>query len=407
MGLTKPRAYQIYDLDYKQSVRVVTVTNVTLTGGAPSLVDGVSLSLDDRVLVTGQSAGSQNGIYYVTTVGSGSNGTWARSIDTNETGELDAGTIVMVTEGTVYADTQWKLTTDDPIVIGSTALTFVQNYSTNSITSGTSNVVVTDSSNVSIAVSGSNVVVFSAGTQNITANIIPTANVTYNLGNATNRFNDLYLANNSIFLGNVTLAATGTDLTVNGATVVTASGSSTLSLSGNITGGNLISNGLISATGNITGGNIITEGNITGNYILGNGALLTGVITSVANINSGTSNVTVVSPDGDITVGVGGTSNIAVFSNAGQDVSGYLTATGNVSGGNLNTVGQITAIGNITGNYFIGNGSQLTGIAAGDTIGGNITILTRDSGNVNFAVTAGYVSILTRASGNVSFPLAA
>ena len=34
----------------------------------------------------------------------------------------------MVTEGTtVYADTQWKLTTDDPITIGSTALTFARN----------------------------------------------------------------------------------------------------------------------------------------------------------------------------------------------------------------------------------------------------------------------------------------
>ena len=54
MGLTRPRAYQIFDIDYKQSVRVVTVSNITLSGGAPSQVDGVSLSLNDRVLVTGQ-----------------------------------------------------------------------------------------------------------------------------------------------------------------------------------------------------------------------------------------------------------------------------------------------------------------------------------------------------------------
>ena len=81
MGLTRPRAYQIFDIDYKQSVRVVTVSNVTLGGGAPSQVDGVSLSLHDRVLVTGQSTISQNGLYYVTTVGTGSNGTWQRSVD--------------------------------------------------------------------------------------------------------------------------------------------------------------------------------------------------------------------------------------------------------------------------------------------------------------------------------------
>jgi len=127
MALTRPRASQIYDIDYKQATRVITVTNITLSGGAPSQVDGVSLSLDDRVLVTGQTNKAQNGIYLVDTVGSGSNGTWVRSSDTNTTGELLAGTIVMVTEGLTYADTQWKLVTDDPIVIGSSLLIFEQN----------------------------------------------------------------------------------------------------------------------------------------------------------------------------------------------------------------------------------------------------------------------------------------
>ena len=51
MGLTKPRAAQIFNLDYKQSTRVVTTATVNLAGGAPSLVDGVSLSAGDRVLV--------------------------------------------------------------------------------------------------------------------------------------------------------------------------------------------------------------------------------------------------------------------------------------------------------------------------------------------------------------------
>ena len=42
----------------------------------------------------------------------------------------------------------------------------------------------------------------------------------------------------------------------------------------------------------------------------------------------------------------------------------FVTATGNVTGGNILTAGLISATGNITGNFFIGNGSQLTGIAA-------------------------------------------
>jgi len=127
MGLTRPRAHQLQDIDYKQTSRAITTTNITLSGGAPATVDGVSLALNDRVLVTGQSTGSENGIYSVTTVGAGSNGTWARSTDADGAGELNAGSITMVTEGTTYADTQWKLTTDDPITIGSTALTFVRN----------------------------------------------------------------------------------------------------------------------------------------------------------------------------------------------------------------------------------------------------------------------------------------
>jgi hypothetical protein len=261
MGLTKPRAAQIFNLDYKQSTRVVTTTNITLSGGAPSLVDGVSLSLGDRVLVIAQTTGTQNGLYYVTTLGSGANGTWARTSDGNENGEIEAGMIVMVTEGVIYADTQWKLITDDPIVINTTILTFTQNYMANSISSGTSNVVVNSNANVTIS---------SAGTANV-----------------------LTVSNTGVFVS-----------------------------------------GVVSATGNITG-----------NYILGNGASLTGVITSVANINSGSSNVTVVSSDGNVTVGVGGTGNVAVFSSGGLDVTGRVSATGNITGGNI-----------------LGNGAGLTGI---------------------------------------------
>jgi co-chaperonin GroES (HSP10) len=154
MALTRPRAAQIYDIDYKQATRVVTVANITLAGGAPSSVDGVNLSLNDRVLVTGQSTLSQNGIYYVTIVGSGSNGTWSRSLDTNNTGEILTGTVVMVTEGIIYADTQWKLITDGIIDVGVTDQVWTQNYSANSISSGNSNVIVNSNANVTISSAG-------------------------------------------------------------------------------------------------------------------------------------------------------------------------------------------------------------------------------------------------------------
>jgi len=288
MGLTKPRAAQIFNLDYKQSTRVVTTTNITLTGGAPTPVDSVNLSVGDRVLVTGQSTGSQNGLYQVQTVGSGANGTWVRTSDGNETGEIEAGMIVMVTEGTIYADTQWKLITDDPITLGTTALTFTQNYSANSISSGTSNVVINSNANVTVS---------SAGTANV-----------------------LTVSNTGAFVS-----------------------------------------GVVSATGNITG-----------NYILGNGALLTGVSTTSSNINNGTSNVTVVSSGGNVTVGVGGTGNVAVFANTGLVVTGVTSVSGNVTGGNVLTAGLISATGTITSAANITGGNLLTaGLAS---ITGNVNI---------------------------------
>jgi hypothetical protein len=261
MGLTKPRAAQIYNLDYKQSTRVVTTTNITLAGGAPSQVDGVSLSLNNRVLVTGQSTASQNGLYYVTTVGSGSNGTWARTSDGNETGEIEAGMIVMVTEGTIYADTQWKLITDDPITIGTTALTFTQNYSANSIASGNSNVIVNSNANVTISSAGTANVLTISNTGAYVAGVVSaTGNVTgnYILGNGSQ------LTGLPESYGNSNVAAYLPTYT------------------GNLSPGNLTTGGLISATGNISGGNLRTAGlisatgGVTGNTLLAGGISLTG-----------------------------------------------------------------------------------------------------------------------------------
>jgi hypothetical protein len=452
MGLTKPRAAQIFNLDYKQSTRVVTTTNITLSGGAPNSVDGINLSLNDRVLVTGQTTGSQNGLYLVTTLGSGSNGTWARTSDGNENGEIEAGMIVMVTEGTVYADTQWKLITDDPITINTTALTFTQNYSANSISSGSSNVVVNSNASVTISSAGTaNVATFNATAITATANINPSANVTYSLGNTTNRWQDLWLSNSTIYLGNINLSATATSLTVDGSPVLTGgAGGDTLSVTGNVTGGNLLTSGLISATGNITGnyilgngsqltglpatysnanvtaflaeygsntisstgtitagnitgGNILTgglisaTGNITGNYILGNGVSLTGVITSVANINNGTSNVTVVSPGGNVTVGINGSGNIAEFSTSGLSVIGNVN-----TDANLSVAGTVTAASTV-GGVITGTSVSVTGtVTASSTVGGIITGTSASvSGNVTGGnlLTGGLISTAANISG--------
>jgi hypothetical protein len=124
MALTRPKSSNIVDSDYKQSCRVVTTTNITLTGSAPNVYDDVTLVAGDRVLVVAQDTASQNGIYTVLTPGTGSNGTWVRSFDANDGSRLTGGTQVPIGEGP-NAGKIYRLVTPDPIVINSTNLTWI------------------------------------------------------------------------------------------------------------------------------------------------------------------------------------------------------------------------------------------------------------------------------------------
>lgn len=133
MGLTRPRFNQLQESDFKSSCRVATTSNVTLSGGTPATVDGVNLQVNDRVLVTGQTDATENGIYFVSTLGSGSNGSWTRALDANENAEVSSGLILTVTEGTLHSSSIWKLTTADPITIGGTELTFVPNLENSNV----------------------------------------------------------------------------------------------------------------------------------------------------------------------------------------------------------------------------------------------------------------------------------
>lgn len=102
--------------DWKQSVRAATTANISLTGA--QTIDGVSVTTGDRVLVKNQNTASQNGIYVV------SASAWTRAIDADESTDVTAGLTVFVSEGTLQADTIWKLTTNDPIALDTTALSF-------------------------------------------------------------------------------------------------------------------------------------------------------------------------------------------------------------------------------------------------------------------------------------------
>ena len=157
----------------------------------------------------------------------------------------------MVTEGVGYKDTQWKLTSNNPIIIGTTVLTFEQNS----------------------AFAFGNV--YANGTA-VLANVVGDS-ITFTAGN------------NISILGNNT--------------------SKTVSIG------------------------------------------VTGI--SLNSISNGTSNVSVVSSDGNVTVGVNGTGNIAVFSQGGLAITGNITGNGSglsginafstvaVTGGNSATADSI------------------------------------------------------------------
>jgi hypothetical protein len=167
------------------------------------------------------------------------------------------------------------------------------------------------------------------------------------------------------------LGATGNFAVANAATVGT-----TLSVTGNTTGGNLLTGGLISATSNITGGNILTsslvqgdtvsavgnvqggnlrtaglisvtgnitsQGNVSGNFFLGNGSQLTGLSlgVSVTKFVNGTTEGNIGAPGGNINFNVGGTSNVAVLTSS----TAYFA--GNVSTIGIEKIGT-NAVGNI------------------------------------------------------------
>jgi hypothetical protein len=97
-------------------------------------VDGYTAPVNARILVKNQTTQTQNGIYTVTTVGSGSTNwvlTRATDSDNSVAGELAPGDFVFVTEGTTQASSGWVETaigtgTLDSIVIGTNNVTYTQ-----------------------------------------------------------------------------------------------------------------------------------------------------------------------------------------------------------------------------------------------------------------------------------------
>jgi hypothetical protein len=105
--------------DWKESVRAASTANINLSAPGAS-IDGVAMSAGNRFLAKDQSTGSQNGIY----VWNGAAVAATRATDADTSAEVTSGLGVEVEEGTANADKRFRLNTNNPIVLGTTALVF-------------------------------------------------------------------------------------------------------------------------------------------------------------------------------------------------------------------------------------------------------------------------------------------
>jgi hypothetical protein len=319
----------------------------------------------------------------------------------------------MVTEGLIYHDTQWKLTTDDPIVIGVSELIFEQNsaFAFGNVYANSTAVLATSVGDVLTLSAGNNISISGNNTSK-TVTIGVTGISLNSISNGTSNVNVVSSG------GNVTVGIAGTS----NVAVFNSAGANitgTLGVSGNITGGNLTTDGLVLATGNIIGGNLNTSGIVsaTGNINT----------SSALNINSTAGNYNVLNISGAAlgpygspqtwkfftnNTALGGSPSFIVFPDSSTQTTAYpgttsaLSLTANITGGNLISNAAVIATGNITGGNILGNGAGLTGINTFKTVaitGGNSAVAANIADTLTLEAGSGIVLIANSVSRTITF----
>ena len=386
---------------YNNGTSGVGATITANANGALTL-DGGTPSLGARVLIKNEINTNQpyNGIYVVTAIGSVSAAfvlTRATDFDNNSPSGEIPGAFVFVEEGTVNADTGWVCTTNSPVTVGTTNITFVQFSGAGSYTAGTG--LTLNGSQFSI----SNTTVTSGSYGNGDSVATFTVN---DQGQLTAASNVTITANAANLTGN-TLA---TGIITSSLTTVGTLGN--LAVTGNITSGNIYANSgiiganILQASANITGGNLISNGvaNITGNLSANNITSTNKITASSANI-SGNANVGGILTDNyyyangspvDFQQAAGSNTQIQFNSNSDFGASANFTFN---SATNLLTVVGSANLGNaVTANYFIGSGANLANIN-GANVTGTVANATHAS-TADSATTAGTVT--TAAQPNIT-----
>jgi hypothetical protein len=353
------------------ATRANSGVGATLTNAgaqAALVVDGVTLSVADRVMVRLQTNGAENGVYVVTNVGSGATN-WiltrandANQVNPNNPDGLGTGDYFFTREGTLNAGDSHVLTTEpNTMIIGYTPLTYTQFSGQVDYVGGTN----IDITGQVISLTGT-VAATNGGTGTST---VTTGDLLY--GSGTNTWSKLPLG---IAYKSLIVNASGTQLEWNatplnqptavsgqlgvanggtGASTLTGyvkgSGTSAFTASSTIPVADL--NGTLPVTSGGTGQTTYTNGQI----LIGNAS--NGL--TKATITAG-SNISITNGDGTITIAATGISSGTVTS---VDVSGGTTGL-TTSGGPVTSSGTITLAGTLA---VANGGTGATTIAGAQT----------------------------------------
>ena len=380
----------IQGLSWKEAVAAATTADLgtvvyangssgvgaTLTNGgtqAAFTVDGYTASVGDRILVKNETNQTYNGIYTVTTVGSGStNWVLTRSLDSNTGAEI-FGEAVYVDGGTAQKNTGWTQTTSGTITVGTSNIVYSQFSGTGAYTAGAGLTLTGNSfaitAPVSIALGGTGTTSTPSNGQLLIGNgsgyTLATITGTASQIGVTNAAGSITLTNLGV-LSNIA----GSGISVSGATGnVTIGNTGTLSITGtanqvlvNGTSGSAVTGAAtltlpqsIATTSSVTFGNV-TDSALTANSFMYPGA--SGLLSSTA-----------AATNGQLLIGSTGAAPVAATLTAGSAIS-VTNAAGSITIANTGVTSAVAGTGitvsGATGAVTIGNSGVLS-FSAGTT----------------------------------------
>ena len=296
-------AFQGFDVH--AAVNAATTANLTPGGGAPATLDDYTLVANDRVLVKNQTDTRQNGIYYVSSVGSGSNGTWLRAADADLTGDLKLGAQTYVKFGTANGGSLWVMSNTAVPQISVDPINFTLAYSFFALPAAKITGQVTNSQIASLAtnkLTGNLISPYLGGTFYNRVEISP--DFGFKVGDVSTVNGAIYVGRNptdnglyTLWDGNGSFAVLSavltspqpTTLTLSNdaaTTSVTISSAGTVTLTNGLTADNVTANGDINAAGDLN-----VDGQLTvdpGSIVVESGSISTSGVEITANDISAT-----------------------------------------------------------------------------------------------------------------------